>query len=137
MLVQLFSLFVAYILNIFLQKLQKDTELQQLRQQVEMINHMENTLQSLPKCVQSLLQAILHWLNRTFGAEYENNFGKRASKKHDRKTNNCQITGATSDAGSGLLQDKDFGESESDAYSHVRLPDGLIRLISDRYRDLE
>ena len=125
------------LLYFLMQKLQKDTELQQLRQQVEMINHMENTLQSLPKCVQSLLQAILHWLNRTFGAEYENNFGKKASKKHDRKTNNCQITGATSDAGSGLLQDKDFGESESDAYSHVRLPDGLIRLISDRYHDLE
>ena len=105
-------------------------------QQLEMVNHMESTLKSMPSCVQTALQKILRWLNTTFGAE-SNNVRRKTTKQPERKRNNCQITGATTCTDSGLLQQKTNSSSESDGSVHIRLPDQLIRRISDRYRRLE
>ena len=48
---------------------------------------------------------------------------------------NCQITGSYAKNGKGFWQDTERGGYDESA--HVRLPEWLIRLICDRYREWE
>ena len=103
-------------------------------QQLVLVNHMENTVKSMPIFVQSAVQWIVRWLNSRFDADPNNTRGK-SSKQQNRKRNNVQITGAMAQT-SGRPGDRKT-LAEIDAFTHARLPDPLIRKISDRYHDLE
>lgn len=106
-------------------------------QQLVMVNHMENTVQAMPLLVQRMLKQIVKWLNTSFQADH-NNVRRPASKRADRKRSNCLITGATADASGDLARTSTIHRiSEADGSDHARLPDPLIRKISDRYRSLE
>ena len=105
-------------------------------QQLQMISHMENTIRSMPSFVQKSLRMVLTWLNNTFGSENSNN-RRQSRMEQERKKNNCQLTGATTITAPGLWRGRQSRISDYDNNAHVRLPEWLIRLIGDRYRELE
>ena len=95
---------------------------------------MENTVQSMPSFIRTTIQWIVKWLNNRFDAEPANT-RRMSSKQHNRKRNNVQITGAMATPTSRPGDRKTL--AEDDLFTHARLPDPLIRKISDRYHDLE
>ena len=92
---------------------------------------MENTVKSMPDFIRTTVQWIVKWLNNRFDAEPTNT--RRKSSK--QKRNNVQITGAMVQS-SGRPGDRKT-LAEDNAFTHTRLPEPLIRKISDRYHDLE
>ena len=113
--------------------MQKGAELQQLMQQLEMVSYMENNLSTLPKFLQMCLQGGIQRVNQLFG----HGDTRRSTKKVEKhKRNNCQITGTVTNSAKAL-----FSEPASDFIGgenvHVRLPDPLLTLVYDRYRNLE
>ena len=103
-------------------------------QQLQMISQMKTTVNSMPRCVQLCLKTIQTIWNFITSAGNKGN--QRRSYKEDKR-NNCQITGASTSTAEGLWQDKRKSLPDFDNTAHIRLPDTIIRLIRDKYRDLE
>ena len=93
---------------------------------------MENTVRSMPDFIRTTIQWIMKWLHNRFDAEQTNT--RRKSNK--RKRNNVHITGAIVNQSSSRPGDRKT-MVDDDSFTHARLPDPLIRKITDRYHDLE
>ena len=107
-------------------------------QQLEMVNHMENTVKTMPVCIQRVLRAILKWLNRRFHADQAAK-SRKSTKANDRHKNNCSIKGANVESSVELGHKASRVSTilETDGFDHTRLPDPLFRKICDQYHDLE
>ena len=112
-----------------------ETSLRQIMQQIEMVNHMENTVQAMPSCIQHVLRSILKWLNRRFASD-ESAKSRKSTKQNDRTKNNCSIKGANVDSSVKLVSKRETIR-QTDPFEHTRLPDPLYRGIVDRYHYLE
>ena len=118
-----------------------ETSLRQIMQQIEMVNHMENTVQAMPAWIEYALRSILKWLNSRFASD-QSPKSRKSTKQNDRTRNNCSIKGANVDSSVKLesswnYQSKRETIRETDPFEHTRLPDPLYRGIVDRYHYLE
>ena len=94
---------------------------------------MENTLSTLPTCLQTCFQGGLQRVNKLFG----HGDRRRSLRKVEKnKRNNCQITGTVPNGAKALFPESSNPLLEGDD-AHIRLPDSLLTLIYDRYRYLE
>ena len=105
-------------------------------QQLEMVNHMENTVRTMPTCIQRVLGSILKWLNRRFSSD-QSTKPKKSNKPNDRLKNNCAMKGANVESSVDLGRKSISSIREADGWDHTRLPDQLLRGIRDRYHALE
>ena len=101
-----------------------------------MVNHMENTVRTMPSCVQQVLRSILKWLNNRL-AFNQTTKPRKLTKANDRHKSNCAMKGANVESSVDLGHKSISAIRETDGWDHTRLPDPILRGIRDRYHELE